>query len=84
MEDQPHFLYQSSFRESPDLQYESDVSGALESLAQNVLAQSQGNDESEERIWQIASDDMMRGADSREFEARNGEWKYTVRLHQAL
>ncbi|KAK9848683.1 hypothetical protein MYU51_015409 [Penicillium brevicompactum] len=78
VEDQPHFLYQSSFRESPDLQYESEISDALESLAENVLAQSRGNDKSEERIWQIASDDTMRGADSREFEARNSEWKYTL------
>lgn len=77
-EERPHFLFQSPFRKSPDLQYERQISDALERLAQSVLSKNHGNSRSEDRIWQIAANDAMRGTDSREFEARNDEWAYTV------
>ncbi|CAG8371438.1 unnamed protein product [Penicillium salamii] len=77
-EERPHFLFQSPFRKSPDLQYERQISDALERLAQGVLSQNHGNSRSEERIWQIAANDAMRGTDSRDFEARNDEWAYTL------
>ena len=43
-----------------------------------MLSRNHGNSISEERIWQVALGDGMRGADSQEFEARNDEWAYTV------
>ncbi|CAG8237679.1 unnamed protein product [Penicillium olsonii] len=77
-EERPHFLFRSPFRKSPDLKYEEKISNALERLAQVVLSRNHGNSISEERIWQVALGDGMRGADSQEFEARNDEWAYTV------
>lgn len=84
-DDKPHFLYQSPFRESPDYQYEKELSNALKTIEQSVLAENHGNRTSESRIWQVAisqtiDEKEFRGADSRALEETNSEWMYNVRL----
>lgn len=84
VEETPHFLYQSPFREFPDYQYEKDLSDALKKIEQSVLDANHGNSTSEARIWQVAisktvGEEELRGADSRSFEGTNSEWIYNVR-----
>lgn len=77
VEDTPRFLYRSPFRNNPDVEYEKQLSEALEEIEEAVLA-SQESNISEDRIWQIAKNEKHRGDDSIVFEGKHKEWKYTV------
>ncbi|CAI7665719.1 unnamed protein product [Penicillium glandicola] len=78
VEDTARFIYRSPFRNNPDIQYEKQLSNALEEFEKAVLSQSQESNISGDRIWQIAKDEEHRGDDSREFEQKNNEWEYTL------
>lgn len=78
VESTARFLYHSSFRQNADIEYETQLSNALERIEQAVLANNQGDRKAENRIWQIAKDEKHRGADSTAFEEINKEWMYTV------
>ncbi|KAG0156163.1 hypothetical protein PDIDSM_3340 [Penicillium digitatum] len=75
--DTPRFLYRSPFRTNPDVEYEKQLSNALEKV-ENAVLESQENNQPEDRIWQIAKDEKHRGDDSRIFQGKNKEWKYTL------
>lgn len=74
----PRFWYRSSFRESPDVDYEKRISNALQGIERAVLAGNGGNTLAEERIWQIAKNEDQRGQDSEAFQQQNRGWKYSV------
>ncbi|KAJ5512773.1 hypothetical protein N7463_002325 [Penicillium fimorum] len=78
VEDKARFLYRSSFRNNPAIQYEKRLSWALERIEKTVLAQNQQNNIAEHRIWQIAKDEKHRGEDSIIFQHKNKEWAYTL------
>lgn len=83
VEEKPHFLYQSPYREFPDHQYEKELSDALKKIERKVLYENHGNTTSESRIWQVAisqtvGQSELRGADSRAFEETNSGWIYNV------
>ncbi|KAL5363431.1 nucleotide-diphospho-sugar transferase [Aspergillus floccosus] len=78
VDEQPHFLYRSPFRQNPDLEYEKRLSSALQKFEQEVLARDGGSNIAENRIWQIAQDEDHRGSDSISFEQRNKDWTYTL------
>lgn len=77
VEDTPRFIYRSPFRNNPDVEYEEQLSNALENIENAILA-SQESNISEDRIWQIAKNEKHRGDDSIIFQGKNKEWKYNV------
>lgn len=78
VDEQPHFLYRSPFRQNPDLEYEKRLSDDLQKLEQEALTRHGRSNIAENRIWQIAQDEDHRGSDSISFEKRNTDWMYTV------
>ncbi|RAL13851.1 uncharacterized protein BO97DRAFT_27934 [Aspergillus homomorphus CBS 101889] len=72
------FLYTSSFRRNPDLEYERRLANALQELERAVLERHKGNSVAEDRIWQIAKDASQRGPDSIYLQERNPGWAYTL------
>lgn len=84
VDEKPHFLYRSPLRQNPDLEYEKQLSNALQKFEQEVLARNGGSERAEDRIWQIAQDEDYRGSDSLAFEQRNHDWTYTVCLLATL
>lgn len=83
-EDRPRYLYQSSFRNKPDLALEEQLSRAFQEIERQQLSR-HGEEDGPHTIWQImlgqSLDTFMRGDDSLKFEERNSEWKYKVRCH---
>ncbi|EAU29238.1 conserved hypothetical protein [Aspergillus terreus NIH2624] len=61
VDEKPHFLYRSPLRQNPDLEYEKQLSNALQKFEQEVLARNGGSERAEDRIWQIAQDEDYRG-----------------------
>ncbi|KAL4802487.1 hypothetical protein BDV18DRAFT_146810 [Aspergillus unguis] len=80
VEDLPHFLYHSPYREAPDYEYEREVSDALKAVEDSVLSGNGGDRSAEQRIWQIrlGQAEAERGRDSITFGERNAEWQYTL------
>jgi hypothetical protein len=78
VEDTPRFIYRSPFRNNPDVQYEKQLSDALEKIEKAVLARSQESNISEDKIWQIAKNQKHRSDDSIVFQGKNKEWEYNV------
>ncbi|EAU31399.1 predicted protein [Aspergillus terreus NIH2624] len=78
VDEQPHFLYRSPFRQNPDLEYEKRLSDDLQKLEQEALTRHGRSNIAENRIWQIAQDEDHRGSDSISFEKRNTDWMYTL------
>ncbi|KXG50162.1 uncharacterized protein PGRI_061290 [Penicillium griseofulvum] len=76
--DTARFLYRSPFRENPAIEYEKQLSRALQRIEKVVLARNQQNNIAEHRIWQIAKDEKHRGDDSIIFQHKNKEWAYTL------
>lgn len=77
-EDRPRFLYHSTFRDDPDLEYERNVSQAMHDLEEMQLALDSAD--TTNTLWQILLDpSVQRGEDSLRFEEKNPEWKYAVR-----
>ncbi|EED22047.1 conserved hypothetical protein [Talaromyces stipitatus ATCC 10500] len=74
----PRFLYRSSFRDNPDLEYERRISDALQGIEGTVLAENGGDTLAEERIWQIAKDEGQRGSDSKALQGQNRLWEYSL------
>lgn len=86
-EDRPRYLYQSSFRKNPDWIYEEQLSNALQVIERQQLALNSDEDKTH-TLWQIMlgqdSSAAIRGEDSLEFEKKNFEWKYSVRLRESM
>jgi hypothetical protein len=80
VEERPRYLHRSSYRQSPDYAFERRVSGALEQIERNAIAEN-GDLRADDRIWQIrlGTPNTERGSDSLQFEEKNKEWQYTVR-----
>lgn len=80
VETTPRFLYRSTYRETPDLDYERGISNALQAIERGG-APRDGN-LARERIWQIMLGRQLgsesRVDDSIELEDENSEWDYTV------
>ncbi|EPS25139.1 putative alpha-1,6-mannosyltransferase [Penicillium oxalicum 114-2] len=80
-EDRPRYLYQSSFRNKPDLALEEQLSRAFQEIERQQLSRHDEED-GPHTIWQImlgqSLDTFMRGDDSLKFEERNSEWKYKL------
>ncbi|KAL4746937.1 hypothetical protein BDW72DRAFT_206898 [Aspergillus terricola var. indicus] len=78
VEERPRYLHHSSYRASPDYDFERKVSEALVKIEDNVRA---GNADlrAEDRIWQIRlGPNKERGKDSVKFEEMNAEWDYNL------
>jgi hypothetical protein len=80
VEDTPRFIYRSPFRNNPDVQYEKQLSDALEKIEKAVLARSQESNISEDKIWQTAKNQKHRSDDSIVFQGKNKEWEYNVSI----
>jgi hypothetical protein len=82
--DKPRFLHHSRFREHPDYEYETMIDDSLRKIEEKVLAESKGNIEANETIWQIMlgrnRKSTDRGSDSIAFEHENREWVYKGRF----
>lgn len=78
VEDTARFIYRSPFRNDPNVQYEQQLSNALEEIEKAVLTQSEESNISKDRIWQIAKSQKDRGEDSIVFKGKNKDWIYTV------
>lgn len=80
VETTPRFLYRSTYRETPDLEYERGISNVLQAIEQGEAQRS--GDSAQERIWQIMLGSQLgsesRVDDSIELEDENSEWDYTV------
>lgn len=81
VQSRPHFLYRSRFRFKPDLDYEQQLSTALDQLAHKIA--SEGSGDPPDTIWQVYLARELtpaeRGDDSIQLEQKNSEWKYQVR-----
>lgn len=76
-EDRPRYLYHSTFRDNPDLEYERHVAQAMRHVEEEQLALD--GEETTNTLWQILLDpSAQRGEDSLMFEENNSEWKYAV------
>ncbi|KAJ6121163.1 hypothetical protein N7523_005443 [Penicillium sp. IBT 18751x] len=76
-EDKPRYLYHSTFRDDPDLEYERNVSQAMRDLEKKQLALD--SEDTTKTLWQILLDpSVQRGEDSLLFEEKNPEWKYAL------
>jgi hypothetical protein len=88
----PHFLHRSPFRNNPDYAYESKLDLSLQLIEHLALqGESGGRDDDTliKKIWQIslqkASHPVDRDLDSIQFEQRNPQWMYQVRVtHQEI
>ncbi|KAJ5360167.1 hypothetical protein N7517_009358 [Penicillium concentricum] len=78
VEDKAQFLFRSFFRNNPAIDFEKQLSRALQRIEKTVLAQNQEKNIAENRIWQIAKDEKHRGDDSIIFQHKNKEWAYTL------
>ncbi|KAL1959814.1 hypothetical protein VTO42DRAFT_959 [Malbranchea cinnamomea] len=72
----PHFLYRSTFREYPDLEYEAKLEETLQQLELQVLREEGEGDAN--TIWQIMPTTADRSPDSLALEERNPQWRYRV------
>lgn len=81
MEDRPRYLYHSTFREDPDIAYETRLRDALRDIEKQQLALLD-NSGAPDTLWQILLGHgpavEQRGDDSLRFEEKNSEWKYKV------
>lgn len=78
-DDRPRYLYHSTFRDDPDLEYEHHVSRAMREIEEAQLALD--GEDTTNTLWQILLDPAeRRGDDSLQFEEKNSEWKYFVRI----
>ncbi|KAJ5676512.1 uncharacterized protein N7477_002145, partial [Penicillium maclennaniae] len=76
-EDRPQYLYHSTFRDDPDLEYERNVSQAMRDLEKKQLALD--SEDTTNTLWQILLDpSVQRGEDSLLFEEKNPEWNYAL------
>ncbi|KAF4771571.1 hypothetical protein N7455_007684 [Penicillium solitum] len=76
-EDRPRYLHQSTFRATPDYEYEINLSNALRTM--EIEREMRHDEDVTDTLWQI----MLPGAsersdDSIQFEQKNSEWKYKL------
>lgn len=78
----PHYAHHSTFRASPDLNYERSLSNSMRDIEKREQ-ELHGNDKAPDLIWQMLLKDKPtqknRGDDSLLLESLNGEWNYKVR-----
>jgi hypothetical protein len=82
VETKPRFLYRSHFRQNPDLEKQSALSEALQSLEKQTLKEHASDGGMVMRIWQImlqqSSNTEERNPYSILFQEYNSEWISTV------
>lgn len=80
--DHLRYLYHSTFRDNPDIEYEQQLSNALRDIEKQQLALSDHLG-SPNTLWQILlvqdSGEEQRGDDSFNLEEENWDWEYKVR-----
>lgn len=78
-EDRPQYLHQSTFRANPDYEYEINLSNALRTM--EIERKMHPDEDATDTLWQIMLPGVNeRSDDSIQFEQKNSEWKYNVRL----
>ncbi|KAJ5970138.1 uncharacterized protein N7479_000056 [Penicillium vulpinum] len=76
-ESQPRYLHQSTFRTSPDYEYEVKLSNALRAI--EIERQMRYDEDATDTLWQIMLPGVNhRSDDSIQFETKNSEWKYKL------
>lgn len=77
-DDRPRYLHQSTFRATPDYEYEINLSNALRAM--EIERGMRHDEDATDTLWQIMLPGVNeRSDDSIQFEQKNSEWKYKVR-----